>query len=91
MRYRGLFYADKKGHLYTKLTDEEIYGRLMDIIKKENINYDEEGVRTIIFSAEGDMSYSSGIIFLQKNKYKLASTVSNKQFVSYCYGFWLCE
>ncbi|KAI5957382.1 RFC4 [Candida jiufengensis] len=40
---------------YNKLSDEEVLARLLEIIKLENVQYNNEGLQAIIFSAEGDM------------------------------------
>lgn len=40
---------------YQKLTDEQVLTRLLQIIKAENINYTNDGLEAIIFTAEGDM------------------------------------
>jgi len=40
---------------YNKLSDEEVLKRLLDIIKSENVQYNNEGLQALIFSAEGDM------------------------------------
>ncbi|XP_070801787.1 replication factor C subunit 2 isoform X3 [Pituophis catenifer annectens] len=40
---------------YTKLTDAQILMRLMKIIAKENLQYTDDGLEAIIFTAQGDM------------------------------------
>lgn len=40
---------------YTKLTDDQILERLLEIAKKENVKYNTEGLQALIFTAEGDM------------------------------------
>ncbi|XP_013916080.1 PREDICTED: replication factor C subunit 2 [Thamnophis sirtalis] len=40
---------------YTKLTDAQILMRLMKIIAKEDIQYTDDGLEAIIFTAQGDM------------------------------------
>uniref|UniRef100_A0A670ZQW9 Replication factor C subunit 2 n=1 Tax=Pseudonaja textilis TaxID=8673 RepID=A0A670ZQW9_PSETE len=40
---------------YTKLTDAQILMRLMKIIAKENVQYTDDGLEAIIFTAQGDM------------------------------------
>ncbi|XP_063153703.1 replication factor C subunit 2 isoform X2 [Candoia aspera] len=40
---------------YTKLTDAQILMRLMKIIDKENVQYTDDGLEAIIFTAQGDM------------------------------------
>ncbi|KIJ29332.1 hypothetical protein M422DRAFT_269286 [Sphaerobolus stellatus SS14] len=40
---------------YAKLKDSEILQRLLEICKAENVQYNEEGLTALIFTAEGDM------------------------------------
>lgn len=40
---------------YSKLTDEQILKRLMEICKVEQVSYTSEGLEAIIFTAQGDM------------------------------------
>lgn len=40
---------------YTKLDDEFVKKRILQIIKAENVKYDESGVDAIVYTADGDM------------------------------------
>nr|XP_042713701.1 replication factor C subunit 2 isoform X1 [Chrysemys picta bellii] len=40
---------------YTKLTDAQILARLMKIVERENVQYTDDGLEAIIFTAQGDM------------------------------------
>ncbi|KAG2200919.1 hypothetical protein INT47_003154 [Mucor saturninus] len=40
---------------YEKLTDEQVLHRLLEICEKENVQYNDEGLEAIIFTADGDM------------------------------------
>lgn len=40
---------------FSKLSDEEVLGRLIKIAKIEGVTYDDKGLEMILFSAEGDM------------------------------------
>lgn len=40
---------------FNRLTEEEILERLIEIAKLENIPYDEEGMKALVFAADGDM------------------------------------
>ncbi|CCH61406.1 hypothetical protein TBLA_0E03520 [Henningerozyma blattae CBS 6284] len=40
---------------YNKLSDEEVLKRLLQIIELENVQYTNDGLEAIIFTAEGDM------------------------------------
>lgn len=40
---------------YSKLSDEQVLKRLLEIIKEENVQYTNDGLEAIIFTAEGDM------------------------------------
>ncbi|GCC18545.1 replication factor C subunit 2 [Chiloscyllium punctatum] len=40
---------------YTKLTDAQILARLMQVVEKENVQYTDDGLEAIIFTAQGDM------------------------------------
>lgn len=43
---------------FTKLNDKEVAERLLVVMKNENIPYDDNGVKALIFTAEGDMRYA---------------------------------
>uniref|UniRef100_A0A4W2C3Z4 Replication factor C subunit 2 n=1 Tax=Bos indicus x Bos taurus TaxID=30522 RepID=A0A4W2C3Z4_BOBOX len=40
---------------YTKLTDMQILARLLSVIEKEKVQYTDDGLEAIIFTAQGDM------------------------------------
>lgn len=40
---------------YAKLTDEQVVKRLMQIIEAEKVEYSDDGLAALVFSAEGDM------------------------------------
>ena len=40
---------------FTKLSDEEIYERVITICRQENIDNDDSGLKAILFTSEGDM------------------------------------
>ncbi|CDO92822.1 unnamed protein product [Kluyveromyces dobzhanskii CBS 2104] len=40
---------------YSKLTDEQVLKRLLEIVKMEDVQYTNDGLEAIIFTAEGDM------------------------------------
>ena len=40
---------------YSKLTDEQLLKRLMEIAKTEQVSFTSEGLEAIIFTAQGDM------------------------------------
>lgn len=40
---------------YSKLSDQQILKRLLEICKSENVKYSDDGLSALIFSAEGDM------------------------------------
>nr|XP_005892916.1 PREDICTED: replication factor C subunit 2 isoform X2 [Bos mutus] len=40
---------------YTKLTDTQILARLLSVIEKEKVQYTDDGLEAIIFTAQGDM------------------------------------
>uniref|UniRef100_H9G473 Replication factor C subunit 2 n=1 Tax=Anolis carolinensis TaxID=28377 RepID=H9G473_ANOCA len=40
---------------YSKLTDGQVLARLMKIVEKENVQYTDDGLEAIIFTAQGDM------------------------------------
>ncbi|XP_072099597.1 replication factor C subunit 2 isoform X2 [Mobula birostris] len=40
---------------YTKLTDAQVLARLMQVVEKENVQYTDDGLEAIIFTAQGDM------------------------------------
>ncbi|ODV66382.1 P-loop containing nucleoside triphosphate hydrolase protein [Hyphopichia burtonii NRRL Y-1933] len=40
---------------YNKLADDQVLSRLLEIAKFEDVKYDSEGLKALIFTAEGDM------------------------------------
>jgi replication factor C subunit 2/4 len=40
---------------YSKLNDEQLLKRLLDITKAEKVSFTSEGLEAIIFTAQGDM------------------------------------
>lgn len=40
---------------YAKLTDEQVLKRLMEVIEAEKVEYSDDGLSALIFTAEGDM------------------------------------
>lgn len=40
---------------YSKLTDEQMLKRIIEICKAENVKYTEDGLEAILFTAQGDM------------------------------------
>ena len=40
---------------YSKLNDEQLLKRLMEITKAEQVSFTSEGLEAIIFTAQGDM------------------------------------
>ncbi|ODV94920.1 hypothetical protein PACTADRAFT_44099 [Pachysolen tannophilus NRRL Y-2460] len=58
---------------YTKLYDEQVLKRLLEIIKMENIEYTNDGLEALLFTAEGDMRQAIN---------NLQSTVAGFKFVT---------
>lgn len=40
---------------YNKLADDQVLARLLEVAAAENVKYNEEGLKALIFTAEGDM------------------------------------
>ncbi|XP_073830026.1 replication factor C subunit RfC4 [Musca autumnalis] len=40
---------------FTKLSDAQILAKLIEVCQRENLQYDEEGLEAIVFTAQGDM------------------------------------
>ena len=40
---------------YSKLTDAQVLAKVLDVCKQENIEYTEDGMEAIVFTAQGDM------------------------------------
>lgn len=40
---------------YTRLTNAQILDRLLKVCETENVDYDDQGLEAVIFTAEGDM------------------------------------
>jgi len=45
---------------YARLTDKELLKRLLEICKEENVQYNDEGLKALIFTSEGDMRQAIG-------------------------------
>ena len=43
---------------FTKLNDEEVLERLKVVLEAEAINYTNDGIEALIFTADGDMRYA---------------------------------
>lgn len=43
---------------YTKLSNEQVCHRLKEVMEMEKIEYDQDGLEALIFTAEGDMRYA---------------------------------
>ncbi len=48
---------------YSKLNDEQLLKRLMDITKAEQVSFTSEGLEAIIFTAQGDMRQVDYLVF----------------------------
>ena len=40
---------------YSKLTDAQVLAKLLDVCEKEKVEYTEDGMEAVIFTAQGDM------------------------------------
>jgi len=40
---------------YSKLSDAQVLARLLDVVKEENVDYGNDGLEAILFTAQGDM------------------------------------
>ena len=40
---------------YAKLTDAQVLARILDVVKSENVDYANDGLEAILFTAQGDM------------------------------------
>jgi replication factor C subunit 2/4 len=49
---------------YSKLNDEQLLKRLMEITKAEQVSFTSEGLEAIIFTAQGDMRQVDYLLFL---------------------------
>ena len=45
---------------YSKLTDEQLLKRLLQVAKAENASFSSDGLEAIIFTAQGDMRQVRG-------------------------------
>ena len=55
---------------YSKLSDEQLLKRLMEIAKAEQVSYTSEGLEAIIFTAQGDMRQVKILQILFQRKIK---------------------
>lgn len=67
---------------FTKLSDQEILGRLMRVVEAEKVAYIPEGLEAIIFTADGDMRQALN---------NLQATYSGFQFVNQENVFKVCD
>ncbi|XP_072099596.1 replication factor C subunit 2 isoform X1 [Mobula birostris] len=67
---------------YTKLTDAQVLARLMQVVEKENVQYTDDGLEAIIFTAQGDMRQALN---------NLQSTHSGFEFVNSDNVFKVCD
>lgn len=67
---------------YTKLTDAQVLTRLMQVVEKENVQYTDDGLEAIIFTAQGDMRQALN---------NLQSTHSGFEFVNSDNVFKVCD
>lgn len=67
---------------FTKLSDQEILGRLMLVVEAEKVAYIPEGLEAIIFTADGDMRQALN---------NLQATYSGFQFVNQENVFKVCD
>ncbi|KAJ3239127.1 replication factor C subunit 4 [Chytriomyces hyalinus] len=67
---------------YSRLSDEQVLKRLLEICKFESVEYVPEGLEAIIFSAEGDMRQAIN---------NLQATHSGFGFISYDNVFKVCD
>ena len=40
---------------YAKLTDAQVLARVLDVVKLENVDYANDGLEALLFTAQGDM------------------------------------
>ena len=40
---------------YSRLSNPQVLAKLLDVCDKENVNYTEDGLEAIVFTAQGDM------------------------------------
>ena len=53
---------------YSKLNDEQLLKRLMEVAKAEQVSFTSEGLEAIIFTAQGDMRQVNHSYFYLKVK-----------------------
>ncbi|KAK5638059.1 hypothetical protein RI129_012354 [Pyrocoelia pectoralis] len=67
---------------YSKLTDAQVLARVMQICRNENVEYSEDGLEAIVFTAQGDMRHALN---------NLQSTYNGFGFVSAENVFKVCD
>lgn len=40
---------------YSKLSDAQVLARLLDVVKAEKVDYSNDGLEALLFTAQGDM------------------------------------
>ena len=59
---------------YKRLNKEQIKNKILNIIQKENINYDEGGIESIIINSQGDMRQAINCLQLTYDGYKFINS-----------------
>lgn len=67
---------------FSRLSDDDVLQRLLDVCEKETVGYDDEGLQAIVFTAEGDMRQALN---------NLQSCVNGYDFVSSENVFKVCD
>ena len=69
---------------YSRLSNAQVLAKLLDVCDKENVNYTEDGLEAIVFTAQGDMRQALNNLQVKFNEIcKFAnsfSTMLNKQY-----------
>ena len=70
---------------YSKLTDQQVLKRLLEVCESEKVSYTDDGLEAIVFTAQGDMRQVTLIWFIVFN-----ATFSNISAISW-WPVWVVE
>ncbi len=63
---------------YSRLTNPQVLAKLLDVCDKENVNYTEDGLEAIVFTAQGDMRQALNNLQVSSKIHTLSLTGFNK-------------
>ena len=68
---------------YSRLSNAQVLAKLLDVCDKENVNYTEDGLEAIVFTAQGDMRQALNnlqVKFNERFKFAISFSMLNNTF-----------